>query len=463
MNKTLLLILCDFLLLNLLALTRWEKVEPPPAATATSIAQKPGEAPPVANELVEAMRQSLADEQSARDRLRSQLETTAADLQQRTTQVAGLEHEKTVLQQDLAGTQQQAERAALEAAARAKEIEASKQRMDQLQHDLEQKERQAREQKEALAALEQKHSAARSQIENLSVAVKVAEQEKVLLRESIDQAKQEVAIVREEKLKLQEQTGVLAQGVTKLAESSGDLTREIRENRPINPNTLFEDYRANWVDVDMFAQRKGLFAGGLYSKKARSILVSDGNAVFAVLHVRDSAFDLQSPTQEYESVRAVLNRGARQLPIQEVGFHALDPRIVLVPVTAEQVTALGVKVYQLAADPFKFEDAMLVGSAGEYFGEIRFRTDPEAPRYVKMDRNFFKRLAGQFAPSTGDLVLAKSGELLGVMVTGEYCLVLNQLKSVGTVHTGTEASGLSTRDGLGAAYGAWRKLPAKLQ
>ena len=28
MNKTLLLIMCDFLLLNLLALTRWEKAEP---------------------------------------------------------------------------------------------------------------------------------------------------------------------------------------------------------------------------------------------------------------------------------------------------------------------------------------------------------------------------------------------------------------------------------------------------
>ena len=28
MNKTLLLIICDFLLLNLLALTRWEKAEP---------------------------------------------------------------------------------------------------------------------------------------------------------------------------------------------------------------------------------------------------------------------------------------------------------------------------------------------------------------------------------------------------------------------------------------------------
>jgi hypothetical protein len=31
MNKTLLLIICDFLLLNLLALTRWEKAEPPKA------------------------------------------------------------------------------------------------------------------------------------------------------------------------------------------------------------------------------------------------------------------------------------------------------------------------------------------------------------------------------------------------------------------------------------------------
>jgi hypothetical protein len=66
MNKTLLLILCDFLLLNLLALTRWEKAEPPrprqppvPELSANAVTKD--------QDLVETMRQSLADEQMQRD------------------------------------------------------------------------------------------------------------------------------------------------------------------------------------------------------------------------------------------------------------------------------------------------------------------------------------------------------------------------------------------------------------
>ena len=77
MNKTLLLILCDFLLLNLLALTRWEKAEPPrpkrppvPELAANAVTKE--------QDLVETMRQSLSDEKAVRDELAQKL--SAADL-----------------------------------------------------------------------------------------------------------------------------------------------------------------------------------------------------------------------------------------------------------------------------------------------------------------------------------------------------------------------------------------------
>ena len=44
MNRTLLLILCDFLLLNLLALTRWEKIEPAPPRPDSAVETKIGRA-----------------------------------------------------------------------------------------------------------------------------------------------------------------------------------------------------------------------------------------------------------------------------------------------------------------------------------------------------------------------------------------------------------------------------------
>jgi hypothetical protein len=464
MNKTLLLIICDFLLLNLLALTRWEQVEPPktPPPPAASSAQ-PGESVGPANELVEVMRLSLADEQKARDELRAQLSDTAENLQQREKQVASLEGEKGKLAENLTTTQARAVALAAEAEAKAREIEASKIRLAQLQRDLELREQQTREQREAYAALEQRHAAARGEIENLNVAVKVAEQEKGLLRENIEQMRDTVAAEREEKAKIQEQAGVLAEGVGKLAESSGALTREIRENRPINPNTLFSEYTANQFVVEAMSRRTVLFGPFTTESVARTVLVSDGNRVFALLHMRDTPFDLGAAPAEYDIIRATMKRAGAEVPVNEFAFHALEPRVVLIPVDAARAASLGVKIYPLAADPFKFPEAVLVASSGQYYGEIAFKLDPTAPRYVQMDNRFFKRLFGEFAPHTGDLVFSKTGELLGVMVNNDYCFVLNQLRTVSAVRTGESQSGLGTKEPLQAAKNVLNKLPQKLQ
>ena len=58
MNKTLLLIMCDFLLLNLLALTRWEKAEPQHTQLETAAPRAAVNAPAVNADMVELMRVS---------------------------------------------------------------------------------------------------------------------------------------------------------------------------------------------------------------------------------------------------------------------------------------------------------------------------------------------------------------------------------------------------------------------
>ena len=79
MNKTLLLIICDFLLLNLLALTRWERVEPS-RPTQAPVPELAANAVTKDQDLVEAMRQSLADEKATRDQLAEKLTATDAAL-----------------------------------------------------------------------------------------------------------------------------------------------------------------------------------------------------------------------------------------------------------------------------------------------------------------------------------------------------------------------------------------------
>jgi hypothetical protein len=79
MNKTLLLILCDFLLLTLLALTSWES--PAPAKPSPVVpAQAAGGAQAATSEqdMIAVMKLSLEDEQARRDALTRDLAQTEA-------------------------------------------------------------------------------------------------------------------------------------------------------------------------------------------------------------------------------------------------------------------------------------------------------------------------------------------------------------------------------------------------
>ena len=101
--------------------------------------------------------------------------------------------------------------------------------------------------------MERQNSEALQNIQNLNVKVRVAEQEKQLISQNLTEAKQQVEVERLERYKVQEQTTQLTQGVGQLAEKSGELSKEIRDNRPINPNVIFSEFLANRVQSKVTA------------------------------------------------------------------------------------------------------------------------------------------------------------------------------------------------------------------
>jgi hypothetical protein len=146
-----------------------------------------------------------------------------------------------------------------------------------------------------------------------------------------------------------------------------------------------------------------------------------------------------------------------------MSFLAQDPRVLVIPLGEPQAKQYGVKIYKTPADPFKFQDAVIVGASEGYYGESKFQIDTSTPQYVKMDRNFFKGLFGKFNPSRGDLVFTKGGDLLGIMVNGEYCLLLNKITPTRTIQLGTDVASQQTGQMLSQLYDRVFGMPMKLQ
>lgn len=464
MNKTLLLIIIDFLFLNLIALTRWEKAEPAQPRR-LPVPEVAGNMPPRDQDLVEMMRLSLVDEQNSRARVAEQLQATQAELQAREQNIGQLQSARAQMEASLAATRQDVQELNQRVAAATQDVTITRERLARMQRDLEAKQAEAAQEQQQIATLSRQQTDAQQRIEGLNVAVRVAEQEKALLRDNLTEAKQQIAVERQERQKMLAQAGQLAEGVGKLAERSGEIAQEIRDNRPINANVLFNDFLANRVSTTLTVARKALFGLTTRTKEIKTVLVTDGKAVYALMHADDTPFPvIQDETPvDWERISGQFSRPTVTAPIAELQFLSLDPRLIVIPVDADLAARLGVKVYPTALEPFKFPEAMLVSYGGTGYGSVAFKVDAQTPQYVRMDNRLIKHLAGDFTPSAGDLVFSQTGELLGIMVNSDYCAVIDNFLPTRTIRTGDDTRDEHTGEIQAAMAARLQRLPLRLQ
>ena len=307
-----------------------------------------------------------------------------------------------------------------------------------------------------ITQLSQSNQVVLNEKQQLNTQLQVAQAEKRSATQLAERMQDEVKVERAEKAKL-------AEGVAVLANQSGQLAKEVRENRPLAPNTIFSEFSTNQVQARFDAVKPGLLGESNRHKETQTVLVSDGTNIFALCHVQDTPLSLSSQGPDWEGLTGTLSHESTAFAISNVAFCWPDPRIVLIPVTQAQVKQLGCKVYRVSPDPYKFQDAVLVGAREGYYGQCKFEIDLSTPEYLKLDRSFLRGLFGKFNPSRGDLVFSDQGELLGVMANSTYCLMLRSFDSAATFRCGPDVRAQHTGDTLARLYSMVSGLPYKLQ
>jgi hypothetical protein len=472
MNRSILIVICDFLLVSLLVFSTPDltKVtgETGQASMRTSEATN---APSGGRDLAAVMRTALTEEQQKREQLLSELEKTRKTAAQQQRQLTESEKRAEAIQQQQASLQQQftAAQTNIEAlnqqlTSRSTEATLTKEQLAAMQADMQKQQDQAAALKQRLADLEKANQAALADREKLTNQLQLADLERRHAAEQAAQAQQQVQFEREDKARIEQQATKLAEGVKTLASKSGELAQEIRENRPLASNTIFNDFVTNAVGVQFTATRPGTFGGQSTKERAtKTVLVTDGTNTFAMCHVQDTPLTFWVPPIDWDSLSVSLQHDGGTLSVKTLSFSQPDPRLILMPLTRADATRLGAKVYRTSADPFKFQDAVVVGAQGGYYGESKFQIDVKTPDYVRLDRSFVKGLFGNFNPSRGDLVFSRTGELLGIMANNSYCLVLRTFGSTSTFQLDQSLRSQDLADTLAHYYVAVGQLPAELQ
>jgi chemotaxis protein histidine kinase CheA len=477
MNRSILIIICDFLLVTLVAFSSFEHEEAPKAETRVTAAPKgPSQRD---SDLVGTLKIALEDEKQSRDKLTQDLraqEQAVAEREQKIKefqtslrkteeQAKQIEQQRTQLAQQFASAQSSLQDVQGRLTAASAENVMSKEKLAALEADLKRRAQEAQTLQQKLSETEKAAQTTQAEKQQLAARLQVSEAEKNLTREQVAELRTTVASEREEKARLQAHATSLATNVATLAQKSTELTQEIRDHRALAPNAIFSQFLTNRITTRFEAARSGLFGRDvLKDKLSQCVMFTEGTQVFALFHVDDTPLMIWNPGTDWNRLTAVLERGATRYGGVRLSFLAQDPRVVVIPVGEAQAKQYGVKIYKAAADPFKFQEAVIVGATEGYYGECKFQIESGTPaQYVKVDRNLLKGLFGKFNPSRGDLVFTKSGELLGIMVNGEYCAVLNQVTPTRTIQLGNEVASQQTGQMLSQLYERVFQMPLKLQ
>lgn len=492
MNRSILIVICDFLLVTLVAFSTLDTSQISQEGARNANLDQATNQVDASKDLTAAMRLALDEERKGRDQLLGELTRTRAavteqkarlseqqgqlserekqlenyqqqvqsfqeKIQTREQEAQRLQEQQTTLQQQLVQAQTNVQTLGQQLHTTSTEAVLSKEKLAAMEAEMRKQSEQAAALQQQLAALAQSNQLVQVEKQQLATQLQVAEVEKKAAADQVVRMTEQVKVEREEKAKL-------AEGVKVLATKSSQLAEEIRENRPLAPNTIFSSFVTNRVQANFSAYRSTLF--GIDSNRRRltdTVLVTNGTNTYALCHVQDTPLTFFDPGTEWESLTGTLSHNQGQVGIRSASFHLRDPRIVMMPVTKAEAAQLGCTVYRLAADPFKFQEAVLVGAKEGYYGECRFQIDLSTPDYLKLDRSFLKGLFGKFNPSSGDLVFSRNGELLGVMANNTYCLMLQNFDSAATLRFGQDVRAQHTGGTLSQLYSVVAQLPLRLQ
>lgn len=524
MNRPLLIVICDFLLISLLSLAKFE-----PAQQAESLPSILDEESPVgAEDMVAILKNALASERQSRDSLAAMLDDTQASLASKTTaleekesriaviennlkEVEGkaiaLQAERRELQQQFTSTQQQvsflqeqyvkasedarklqkdlnqSERSAVAATSRLETIEqeltlrreeviSMQAKMD----SLEKERRQAEEQKFQLA-LELKQSqtteiiireqfdAAKDEIKEAREDVAYSRDQVSLARAEIDQARQETSVVREEKARIERRADQVVQGVGELSEQTARIERQLTESQTLTPSSLYEQYlNGHRLQTRFKASRSGTF-GQVISREQQThgILVQDADRLASVYHINQTPFELWSGSPDWEQISGRVQRGASAYSATQLGFLKQDPRVLVMPVGARQSSQLGIQAYALAKDPLAYSRLTLINGSDDAYGEIEFRISASHPDYLEMDVTALDRLIKPFTPTVGDVVINPAGQLVGIMVNDRFCMVIRGLEVEGSIQFGSQPAGTGSRSLLVRKAEQLNAMPRELK
>ncbi len=267
MNRSILIVICDFLLVSLLAFSTIDitKLTKPGGAPVLTLNQATNRVTS-RQDLGSVMSLALQEERKNRDALLSELSRTRQTVSQREEEMQNVQSQLRAKEEQTAHLQSEETNLQGQFAAAQANIETLNQRL----HDTTVESVISKEQRAAMEAEARKQTEKEQELQRQLAELQrnneniMAERGALANQLQMSEASNRMAIGQvsqlQEEVSAQRQVNAkLADGVKALATNSSDLAREIRENRALAPNEIYDDLVTNRLLASFYGLKSGAF------------------------------------------------------------------------------------------------------------------------------------------------------------------------------------------------------------
>ena len=125
--------------------------------------------------------------------------------------------------------------------------------------------------------------------------------------------------------------------------------------------------------------------------------------------------------------------------------------------------ASGLETFELALQPERWEEAILVKNDESNFGRTEFRRLTSSAQFLKMDRPAFGELFAEFASGKGDLAFTKNARFIGVMADSKHAVVIDAFLASGVLTLGNNYQAEEAKSTVSRLKDRLRKLPDEVR
>lgn len=263
----------------------------------------------------------------------------------------------------------------------------------------------------------------------LATQLEVASTKTQIYEENLKRAQALVDIEKTEKTKILIHADKLAMGVNELASTQKELTKDVKELRAQTPSEIFEKIKSSLVNITLTHLRSGLLGPSQTKTELRSIPIKLDDKYWLLFAVDSTAL---APTQNKyfppEKMSVSVSGNSYRFEPLIVYSSAADPRLLAVQVPQKFIDKEKIEPLLPSDNSFRFTDCIVVNSKDLYYGQVPFRADYKDATYARLDVGLLQSVFGTFSPSSGDIVISRSGEFLGFMTENDVALLMTTIK-----------------------------------